>query len=462
MAEAHESINTYIKTLGCKVNSYDSAMLEKEFERNGHTIVKQHKEAELLIINSCSVTASAEKEARYLLRKFKRENPKAYRVITGCYAQIASGDLKDLETADYIVPNQQKSKLVSLVSSALSSSKGETKLPDETKEIRNNKQSQFKLDEVLFGSHKISQTRAYIKVQDGCNSFCAYCQIPYARGSSKSVPSSAILAQIENLIADGITELVLTGIDIGDYGLDLTEDKNEDCYTFEKLVEKILVTPKLKRLRISSMEPQSMTESFVKLLEKHKSVFCDHFHLPLQSGSKRILTLMGRSYTKDFYLKATKTIRASFPRALISADVIPGFPGETEEEFQETFDFIKSCNLSSLHVFPYSKRPNTRALRMPNHVEQSDVLKRAKILRELSSKKEEEFAKSFIGKKLSVLWEKSKGENSIGKSKNYLAVQSTEKEKIPAGLLSDVVVKSYCSTSKRLLVKPLNAYSSQS
>lgn len=452
MAATPEKIKTYIKTLGCKVNSYDSAMLAQEFETKGHSIVKDSEKAELLIINSCSVTATAEKETRYLLRKFKRENPDAYRVVTGCYAQINSGELKDLATPHYIVPNEQKNNLVSLVTKAFKGENDTSLLPKTVTPVKNNRQSQFKLEKVLFGSHKISKTRAYIKVQDGCNSFCAYCQIPYARGSSRSVPSKDIVTQIENLIAEGMQELILTGIDIGDYGLDLTE-KDETCQSFEKLIARIFKIPGLKRLRISSLEPQSMTEDFVKLLEANKEIFCDHFHLPLQSGSKRILTLMGRQYTKEFYKEGVERIRKRFPNAMISADVIPGFPGETQEEFEETVSFIKECNLNSLHVFPYSKRPNTRALRMPGKLEFSLVKKRAEALRKVALEQETKFAESFVGKTLEVLWENPKETHALGKSKNYLNVTCSLEEKPEPGTVSSCSIESYDPKKKNLRIK---------
>jgi threonylcarbamoyladenosine tRNA methylthiotransferase MtaB len=453
VATSPEKVNTYIKTLGCKVNSYDSAMLEKEFEKNGHTIVSKPEDAELLVINSCSVTATAEKETRYLLRKYKRENPKAYRVVTGCYAQINSGELEDLATPHYIVPNEQKSNLVSLVSEAFKKKEDHSLLPESVKAVTANKQSQFKLEKVLFGSHKISRTRAYIKVQDGCNNFCAYCQIPYARGSSKSVPSDDILKQIEDLTADGIREVILTGIDIGDYGIDLKDDKKEECISFEALIAKILKATGLERIRISSMEPLNMTEGFLKILSRHKNIFCEHFHLPLQSGSKRILTLMGRSYTKEFYKDACLRIRKYFPDALISADIIPGFPGETEEEFEESLQFVKDCKLGSLHVFPYSKRPNTRAMRMPGHLEPSLIKERSKILRTAGEELETTFAESFIGKPLDVLWEGAKETRLIGKSRNYLSVLFSGSDKPESGTITRVTPTSYNKEKKLLVVE---------
>lgn len=451
MAEKPRTTNAYIKTLGCKVNSYDSAILEKEFEKNGYTIVDHHSKAQLLIINSCSVTSTAEKETRYLLRKFNRENPNAYRVVTGCYAQINSKELQELETPNYIVPNQQKNNLVSLVTKAFKNKDNNTKLPNNIKTVKNNRQSQFKLEKVLFGSHKISKTRAYIKIQDGCNSFCAYCQIPYARGSSKSVPSKDVLNQINELVSQGIKEIILTGIDIGDYGTDLKENPEEQSTSFEKLVSEVLKIPNLKRLRISSMEPLTISESFINLLHTHKEIFCDHFHIPLQSGSKRILSLMGRGYSKEYYYETVQKIRMFFPTAMISADVIPGFPGETEEEFFETVEFINKCKLAFLHVFPYSSRPNTRALRMPGHLDPSTIKQRAKTLRELSEKNKENFSKSFIGKKLDILWEKS-STLSHGKSKNYLNIIYKATNKPLSGSITKNLISDYNSEKKHLVV----------
>lgn len=441
----------FIKTLGCKVNSFDSQALETQFKNKGYQLASSATEADITVINTCSVTAEAEKEARYLARRYKRENPSATRVLTGCYAQIDSAKIRTLEEVDFVVPNEVKSHLVEWIS-ADTSKHFENKFPTGLKAVESNKQGHFKTDLTLFDTPHADQTRTYIKVQDGCNGFCSYCQIPYARGASRSVPPETVLNQVRQLAKDGVNEVILTGIHIGDYGRDI----GLSGAPFTDLIEAIALTDGIKRLRISSLEPAEMSRPFVEKLKSLEQVFCDHFHLPLQSGSDKILKLMRRQYDSKEYFDNIQMIREYFPSAHISADVIPGFPQETDEDFEDTVAFIKACGLGSLHVFPYSVRPNTAAQKMPGHIPSDVIRHRAKILRDLGLELFKDFARSFFEQTHHVLWESSKDEQGriMGKTKNYIKVAASCSDDIIAGLATEAVLKGFCDKDV-VLVKPI-------
>ncbi len=417
--------SVYIKTLGCKVNTFDSQVLEKKFVDQGFAICNSSEEADVQVINSCSVTASAEKEARYLLRRFQRDNPKAVRVITGCYAQVDSANIRALDEVDILVPNEVKDNLVHVIKGHLA---GEStvvnKMPEGTKAVDKNKQGHFKSELTLFDRPSTDRVRAFLKVQDGCNGFCAYCLIPLARGASRSVPWQDVVQKVREIEKQNILEIVFAGIHLGDYGHDFAE--TESVRTLSDLLEQVLPDTKVRRFRLSSMEPSELTPELLATLHRYRDIFCDHFHLPLQSGSDKILKLMGREYDRARYKQAIDQIREFFPQAMITADVIPGFPGEDETCFAETLEFIEQCDLNALHVFPYSKRPNTRALRMPDHVDAEVIKERAAILRHLSSDRKKAFAKKMLGRPHKVLWESMDDGRLIGKTSNYLDVHSVK------------------------------------
>ena len=266
----------------------------------------------------------------------------------------------------------------------------------------------------------------------------------------KSVPANDVVQQVEDLVQRGIKEVILTGIDIGDYGYDLLEYEGHKA-PFENLLQRVFAETEVSRLRISSMEPTTVTDSFIQLLAQHKERLCNHFHLPLQSGCDRILTLMRRSYTKNEFYNTLLKIREFFPDAMISADVIPGFPGETEAEFLETIDFIKQCGINFLHVFPYSPRPNTSALRMPGHLDHGLIKMRAKRLRELSDESRGQFYEGYLGKTVEVLWEQKTKDVYCGKTRNYLDVIALDNELIHPGSVLLVKLISYDSKRKALV-----------
>ncbi len=438
----------YIKTLGCKVNSFDSRVLENQFRAKGYEIVSEAEGADIHVINSCSVTSNAEREARYLLRRYKRESPDSLRVITGCYAQIHSAELKDLKEVDFIVPNEVKHDLLNLIENKLDGNTN--KLAADVKAVHNNRQSQFKSSIVVFDEAISDQTRAYLKVQDGCNGFCAYCQIPYARGASRSVPPQQVLGEVRRLIDQGISEIVVTGIHVGDYGQDLTQAV--DNAPFVELIQNILAEKGLRQLRISSLEPCEVSESLLQVLKAHESQFCDHFHLPLQSGSDRILKLMRRTYTSAQYEETLALIRKYFPRVHLSADVIVGFPQESEEDFEQSKALIERAQLASLHVFPYSKRPNTLAEKLPGHIAPEIIKERVKILRELSTKLYRNYASQFINCSMPVLWENQQDAQGrvLGKTRNYLNVCSS-RDNIPSAGTTEIMTLKGFVDEKTLL-----------
>ena len=448
--------SVYVKTLGCKVNTFDSHALENQFRAKGYDLVTDAKSADVTVVNTCSVTANADKEARYLARRLRRDSPSTVLVFTGCYAQTDSARLTAMDEVDFVDPNEAKERLVELINASLEQRRAgltPPKLPDGVKAVSGNKQSHFKSAATLFDRADSEQTRAFVKIQDGCNGFCSYCLIPYARGSSRSVLPSPVVEECRRLIASGVLEIVLTGIHIGDYGRDLASYAGVS-HPIIHLLSEILTLPGLIRLRISSLEPGELTEELAALLGQHPEIVCEHLHLPLQSGSDRILKLMRRSYDSAGYGAAVARFRALFPDASIGADVIPGFPSETAADFASTTDLVSSLGLSYLHVFPYSERPNTAAKRMPGHLDHTVVKARSSELRQLSTELAAAYARRFIGRSMAVLWEKdvdAKGRR-LGHTSNYLSIVA-DADLVQAGTISNAVLKGFVEQG-RLLGRP--------
>ncbi|MBC7661034.1 MAG: tRNA (N(6)-L-threonylcarbamoyladenosine(37)-C(2))-methylthiotransferase MtaB [Chitinophagaceae bacterium] len=446
----------YIKTLGCKVNTYDTHALENQFKALGYDIVESPDLATVSVLNTCSVTENADKEARYLLRRFRRENPETVVVATGCYAQTDSQRLVDMDEVDLVFPNQTKDIVAEATHDFVrrqgaGSPQTVTKLPSHVKAVSGNRQGHFKSALTMLEADS-SQTRAFLKIQDGCNGFCSYCLIPYARGASRSVAPEEVTREVRRLIELGIKEIVFTGIHIGDYGDDLGQEGG-----FVALIEELMSWPDMIRIRISSLEPRELTEDLLKVLAKRPDLFCDHFHLPLQAGSDRILKLMRRSYDKKTYADNVAMARRYFPTANFGADIIPGFPGETDEEFIETMSFIKECGLNYLHVFPYSQRPNTAAAKMPGHLSAEVVKARAAKLRELSGELKTDYLKRFVGTEAVVLWEKDTDSQGRikGHSTNYLEVCAPLHSPVVPGTINRVLIKGFVE-DQRLLGKVLD------
>lgn len=447
----------YVKTLGCKVNTYDTHALENQFKELGYKLVDSPEAASISVLNTCSVTENADKEARYLLRKFRRDNPEAVVVATGCYAQTDSQRLVEMDEVDLVFPNQAKDLLAQATHSFLEQRQVDpalvpaSKLPEGLKAVSGNRQGHFKSSLTMLAAES-SQTRAFLKIQDGCNGFCSYCLIPYARGASRSVPRGEVLREVRKLIDLGTKEIVFTGIHIGDYGED-----HGDPSAFPNLLAELLSWPDMVRIRISSLEPRELTEDLLRVLAQRPELFCDHFHLPLQSGDDEILRRMRRTYNSSQYAENVAMARSYFPRANFGADVIPGFPGESDEAFQTTVDFIRSTGLNYLHVFPYSKRPNTAAAKMPDHLPESIVRSRAADMRQLSSELKTAYLQSFVGAEVMVLWEGDRDAEGrrLGLSPNYLPICSLSGSELSPGTINRVRIKGFVA-EQRLLGKVLD------
>jgi len=444
-----EKKKIFIKTLGCKANAFDSHALINQFRRESCAIVDKVSQADLCIINTCSVTEGAERDSRYHIRRSRRMNPDSKIIVTGCYAQVNSAELAKMPEVDYILPNSVKTEAVSLL---LSSDFPHASLPEGMELIKNNHQSPFKSSLVLFDKATSTKTRAYLKVQDGCNGFCRYCLIPYARGASRSVQKDKILDEVQRLEKTGTKEIVLTGIHIDDYGLDFSQQ--EGSYYLTDLIEDILQKTGLIKLRISSIGPNGVSSSLLRVLSQNIGRFCPHFHLPLQSGCDQILEKMGRGYTAENYTSKILMIRGVFPEASIGADVIVGFPGESEKFFLETYELVRSLQLSYLHVFPYSSRPNTAAAKMPHHLCKKIIHHRVRLMQQLSEELFLDYMKKFIGTQMEVLWESSpkQAKRSKGITGNYLPVVSTEKHSFSRGDVNTCVLKGLLPEGQLLAV----------
>ncbi|MFW7380956.1 MAG: tRNA (N(6)-L-threonylcarbamoyladenosine(37)-C(2))-methylthiotransferase MtaB [Oligoflexus sp.] len=448
--------SVYIKTLGCKVNTYDTHALENQFKAIGYKLVDDPRDAAISILNTCSVTHNADKEARYFLRRFRRENPESLIVATGCYAQTDSQRLVDMREVDLVFPNEIKDQMVQQTHAAFLQKQQGTniahKLPVGIQPVKENKQGHFKTSLNLLHADS-NQTRAFLKIQDGCNGFCTYCLIPYARGASRSVAADQVKHEVRRLIDLGVKELVFTGIHIGDYGADLTPGK---APSLARLMQELLDWDDMVRIRISSLEPRELSEELLQILHQRRELFCDHFHLPLQSGHDRILKLMRRTYSSEQYADNIAMARQYFPQAMFGADVIPGFPSETDEDFDHTLNFIQEVGLNYLHAFPYSKRPNTAAAKMPGHLESVTIKQRTDRLRQLSEQLREQYLRPFIGSTVTVLWENRTDEQNrrLGYTSNYIEVCAASGYNCAAGQISEVRLKGFVE-QQRLLGVPL-------
>lgn len=456
-SDSTQSEKIFVKTLGCKVNTFDSHAIENQFKAIGYELVDDPSLATISVVNTCSVTNNADKEARYIARRFRRDNAESFVVMTGCYAQTDSARLQEMEEVDVVVPNEAKDQLVKFVQSQLRAKREGRpvlKLPQGIGSVSENKQSHFKSSLTLFDRADSTQTRAFLKIQDGCNGFCAYCLIPYARGASRSVPTEQALAEAKRLVANGTKEIVLTGIHIGDFGMDHEENKASiESEPFVEFMKRLFDIEGLARVRISSLEPAELTESLIKVLAEHRQKFCDHFHLPLQSGHDAVLKRMRRKYDSARYKESCEMARHYFPEVCLGADIIPGFPGETPEQFNRTYEFIQEAGLHYLHVFPYSRRPNTAADKMPGHLDAPIVKDRAQKLRALSQVLHRNYKTRFLNETVEVLWEKDMDDSGrpLGITRNYLNIAaSTSNGQTQQGTTSLWTIKGFVGEDRML------------
>lgn len=388
--------------------------MAKQFIDNNYEIVNFEEFADVYIINTCTVTNMSDRKSRQIIRRAKQINPNSILVATGCYAQTAKEELEKITDIDLIVGNTEKKDIVKIVEEYR-----DNKNRERVKMSDINKQKEF----VDFGSVTYTEkTRAVIKVQDGCNNFCSYCIIPYAKGRVRSRKLESVVKEITEIATKGIKEVVITGIHVASYGIDF--DKNTRLIDLLEAIQKI---DGIERIRLGSLEPNIITEEFVNRLKKVTKM-CDHFHLSLQSGCDETLKRMNRKYTAETFEKEVNLLRKTFPDVALTTDVIVGFPGETEEEFNETYKYLSKIRFTKLHVFKYSPRKETVAAKMKNQIDSTVKEKRSHKLIELSNECEIEFLDRYVGKELKVLFEKQDGEYIKGHTTNYLVVKAKETE----------------------------------
>ncbi|MBR2744530.1 MAG: tRNA (N(6)-L-threonylcarbamoyladenosine(37)-C(2))-methylthiotransferase MtaB [Clostridia bacterium] len=407
-------------SLGCKVNQYETNAMAQKFIEHGYEIAEFDEFADIYIVNTCTVTSVADRKSRQMLRRAKELNSDAIVVACGCYAQVSADEIEKIQDVDIIIGNNEKNDIVEIIEKYNADKHGEELVSD----------VMYNEEYVEFGPTTYTEkTRAVIKVQDGCDRFCTYCLIPFARGHIRSRKIDNVLDEVKKIVADGYKEIVVTGIHIASYGRDF-----KDGTSLIDLLEQINGVEGLQRIRISSIEPIIMTDDFVDRLSKLDKI-CDHFHLSLQSGCTSTLKRMNRRYTAEEFYDATQRLRAKFPNASLTTDVIVGFPGETDEEFSETYDFLKKIDFYQMHIFKYSPRKGTKAAVMPNQVDGKIKEERSKKLIDLSKANELEHNKKYIGKVVEVLFEE--GEDGIykGHTKNYMCVKYKSNENITNKIL---------------------------
>lgn len=401
-------------TLGCKVNQYETNAMEQQFIQNNYKIVENTEKADIYVINTCTVTNMADRKSRQMLRRVKEINKSAIIVVCGCYAQVAKSEIQQIPEVDIILGINEKNKIVQIVEEYLANKDNIIEVADVSK------QKEF-LD---FGDVTYTEkNRAVIKVQDGCNMFCSYCLIPYARGRIRSRKIENVVSEIEKISKQGIKEVVITGIHVASYGKDF-EGEN---IRLINLLEEINKIEGIERIRLSSLEPTIVDEEFAQRLSKLEKI-CDHFHLSLQSGCDETLKRMNRKYTTARYKESTQILRKYYPNANFTTDVIVGFPGETDEEFNKTYQFLKEIEFYKMHIFKYSPRKGTVAEKLPNQVDGNIKEERSRKLIELSNNMQNEKNSQYIGKTVKVLFEEYENEYYKGHTTNYMVVKVQTKE----------------------------------
>lgn len=406
-------------TLGCKVNQYETNAMEQQFIKNNYEIVENTQKADIYVINTCTVTNMAERKSRQMLRRVKEINPSAVLVVCGCYAQVAKNELEQIPKIDIILGINEKNEIVQIVENYMEKMAEQDKKSQEAEIDDVSKQKEF-LD---FGDVTYTEkNRAVVKVQDGCNMFCSYCIIPYARGRIRSRKIESVVSEIEKIAKEEIKEVVITGIHVASYGKDFDNENTSKKIRLIDLLEAINKIDGIDRIRLSSLEPTIVDEEFATRLSKLDKI-CDHFHLSLQSGCDETLKRMNRKYTTQIYRDAVATLRKYYPEASFTTDVIVGFPGETDEEFAKTYEFLKEIDFYRLHVFKYSPRRGTVAEKMPNQIDGNKKEERSNKLIELSNSTENKHNQSYIGKTVKVLFEEFEDGFFKGHTTNYMMVK---------------------------------------
>ena len=407
-------------TLGCKVNQYETNGMTQKFKEAGYEIVDVNDDiSDVCIVNTCTVTNMSDRKSRQLLRRVKEKNHQAIIVAVGCYAQVAKEELQKMEEIDIVLGNEEKKDIVNYIEEYFKQNHKLIEVQDIASQKEFSDMGQITYTE---------KTRAVIKVQDGCNQFCSYCIIPYARGRVRSRKIESIIKEIEQIAQKGIKEVVITGIHIASYGKDFEKEDG-----LIELLEEINKVEGIKRIRLGSLEPKIITEEFMKRLIKLEKI-CHHFHLSLQSGCDETLKRMNRKYTTQDLTEIMERLRRYYTDVMLTTDIIVGFPGETESEFEKTYKFLEKAKFYKMHVFQYSQRKGTRAAVMPNQVDGNIKEKRSKELIEMSNKYQKEYNEKYIGKEVEVLFEeKEEINNEIyykGHTQNYILVKYKANENL--------------------------------
>lgn len=415
-------------TLGCKVNQYETNAMIEQFIKKDYIIKEFNEKADIYIINTCTVTNMADRKSRQMLRRAKELNPNSIIVACGCYAQVAKEELEEIPEIDLIYGTNEKNKIVDYIDEfePLETFNNGSSVPFGSKtEIKETKVTDvmYQKEFLDFGiTDYTEKTRAVIKVQDGCDRFCSYCIIPYARGHVRSRKIQNVVEEIKTIAQKGIKEVVITGIHLASYGKDFKPNAH-----LIDLLEEINKIDGIERIRLGSLEPTLITEEFLERLIKLEKI-CDHFHLSLQSGCDETLKRMNRRYTTKEFEEGVKLLRKYYENVALTTDIIVGFPGETDEEFNKTYEFLKKINFYQMHIFKYSPRKGTKAAVMPNQINGNIKEQRSAKLIELSHNNEIKYNEKEVGKILEVLWEEKEGEYIKGHTTNYKVVKIPYKQ----------------------------------
>ncbi|WP_320047266.1 tRNA (N(6)-L-threonylcarbamoyladenosine(37)-C(2))-methylthiotransferase MtaB [uncultured Ilyobacter sp.] len=396
-------------TLGCKVNQYETESIKKQLSDLGYDEVNFDDKADVYIVNSCTVTTIADRKTRNMLRRAKKNNPDSMVIATGCYAQTNADDLEAIEEIDYVIGNSDKSGIINLINNIEAEKTSE-------RVIHRNIFDAKEYEELEFSTLR-EMSRAYIKIQDGCNNFCSYCKIPFARGRSRSRKLESILKEAEILAKEGFKEIIIIGINLGVYGEDIPGNGD-----FETLLDEISTVNGIERIRIGSMYPDKISDRFIKLMKNNKKLM-PHLHISLQSCDDEILKAMNRNYDSHLIKERLLKLKNAVKNIEYTADVIVGFPGEKEKKFENTLSVIKEVGFSDLHIFQYSDRENTVASRLPEKVDSKTKKARAEKLEILKEKMQKLLGEKYMGETMEVLVEETKNGNTYGYSRNYIKVE---------------------------------------
>lgn len=402
-------------TLGCKVNQYETNAMTQQLIDEGYEIIEATEKADIYIVNTCTVTNMSDRKSRQMLRRVKMLNPEALVIACGCYVQVAKEEIEKMEEIDIALGNNEKKEIVKYIEEWQDKQLKNSKLADVMK------QREF----VDFGDVVYTEkTRAVIKIQDGCDRFCSYCIIPYARGRVRSRKPESILSEVNQIAKKGIKEVVITGIHIASYGKDFKE-----TYQLIDLLEEMNQIEGIQRIRLGSLEPLLITENFLQRLSKLEKI-CHHFHLSLQSGCDETLKRMNRRYTTNQFREIVQLLRNTYNDVMLTTDIIVGFPGETDEEFEITKNFLKEINFYKMHIFKYSPRKGTKAAQMKNQILGDKKEERSSILMAMSDENQKRYNESYIGKEIDVLFEEDKKGIYKGHTANYILAYCKTNQKI--------------------------------